>query len=361
MSLTAPPLTIPTASAPTDRAPPARVALGWASHTRDLPRVARTISCDARPGPGSGEANLEHVVSDAGALALPKETVLARLAAYVALTKPRIVELLLVTTVPTMVVAAGGWPATATVVATVAGGTLAAGGANAANMYLDRDIDAIMRRTAHRPLVTGAVSAKAALSFAVVLEVAAFVLLWAAVNPLSAGLALVAALFYVLVYTLLLKRSSKQNIVIGGAAGAVPVLVGWAAVRGNLGWAPVVLFALVFLWTPPHFWALAIRYRDDYAAAQVPMMPVVDSFRRTAGQILAYAWATVGASVAFGLVAHMHWLYWAGAAASGAGFVFLAARLYRAPAPPVAMKVFHWSITYLSLLFVVMALDVLVR
>ena len=186
--------------------------------------------------------------------------------------------------------------------------------------------------------------------------------LWLAVNPLAAVLALSAALFYVFVYTALLKRTSPQNIVIGGAAGAVPVLVGWAAVTGSLGWAPLLLFALVVLWTPPHFWALAIRYRDDYANASVPMMPVVLSLGRTTWQIFVYSLATVAASAAFGVVAHMHWLYWAVA-------MLCRRRLCRALRPVAghpgrrrsAMKVFHWSITYLSLLFVAMALDVLVR
>jgi protoheme IX farnesyltransferase len=247
------------------------------------------------------------------------------------------------------------------VLATLAGGTLSAGSANAANMYLDRDIDALMRRTARRPLVTGAVSAPAALAFALGLQLAAFATLWLAVNPLSAVLALSAALFYVFVYTALLKRVSSQNIVIGGAAGAVPVLVGWAAVKGSLGWAPFLLFILVVLWTPPHFWALAIRYRDDYANAKVPMMPVVQSIERTTRHILAYCVATVAASAAFGVVAHMYWAYWAVAALAGAGFVGLCVRLMVARTAAVAMKVFHWSITYLSLLFVAMALDVLVR
>jgi protoheme IX farnesyltransferase len=309
--------------------------------------------------------SVSEVASNAGVLtAVPARFVpgvLARAGALVALTKPRIIELLLVTTVPTMVVAAGGWPSLWLVVATVAGGTLSAGGANAANMYLDRDIDALMRRTSRRPLVTGAISAPAALAFAVALEAAAFLTLWFAVNPLSAVLALSAALFYVFVYTAVLKRKSPQNIVIGGAAGAVPVLVGWAAVQGSLGWAPLVLFALVFLWTPPHFWALAIRYRDDYANASVPMLPVVVSLERTARQILLYALATVAASVLFGVVADMYWVYWMVAVVAGAVFVGLCARLLAVRTAPAAMKVFHWSISYLSLLFVAMAVDVLVH
>ena len=310
-------------------------------------------------------ANLSQVVSNLGTLSAgsvrPGPGHLARLAAFVALTKPRIIELLLITTVPTMFVAARGWPSPGLVLATLVGGTLSAGGANAANMYLDRDIDALMRRTSRRPLVTGMVSAPAALTFAVGLQVAAFATLWLAVNPLSAVLALSAALFYVFVYTALLKRMSPQNIVIGGAAGAVPVLVGWSAVTGALGWAPFLLFGLVVLWTPPHFWALAIRYRDDYANAKVPMMPVVQSIERTTWQMLGYSVATVAASAGFGFVAHMSWAYWAVAVLAGAGFVGLCARLLVSRTAPAAMKVFHWSITYLSLLFVAMALDVLVR
>ena len=200
--------------------------------------------------------------------------------AYVALTKPRIIELLLVTTLPTMVVAQRGLPPLWLMVATLVGGTLAAGGANAINMVVDRDIDRLMNRTKNRPLVTGAMSPRAALIFALSLEVAAFAELWLAVNLLSAVLAVSATLFYVFVYTLWLKRRSSQNIVIGGAAGAVPVLVGWAAVTDSLSWAPVVLFAVIFIWTPPHFWALAVRYKEDYAAADVPMLPVVASMKR---------------------------------------------------------------------------------
>jgi heme o synthase len=312
----------------------------------------------------SARPNVTRVASNAGALtAQPARTVpgvLGRLGALVALTKPRIIELLLVTTVPTMVVAAGGWPSLRLVVATLVGGTLSAGGANAANMYMDRDIDALMRRTSRRPLVTGAVSAPAALVFSVALEAVAFLTLWFAVNALSAVLALSAALFYVFVYTALLKRKSSQNIVIGGAAGAVPVLVGWAAVQGSLGWAPLVLFALVFLWTPPHFWALAIRYRDDYRAVDVPMLPVVATFKRTARQILIYTVGVWAVSVLFAPVAHMGPLYWAAATVFGAVFFGFALDLYRRPEEARAMRLFHWSITYVTLLFGAMAVDQLV-
>ncbi|MHB1535593.1 MAG: heme o synthase [Acidimicrobiales bacterium] len=287
-------------------------------------------------------------------------TLARRAGAYVALTKPRIIELLLVTTLPTMFVAARGLPRVSLMAATLVGGTLAAGGANAINMFVDRDIDAVMRRTRGRPLVTGVVTPAAALAFAVALEVVAFAELWVAVNLLSALLAVSATLFYVFVYTLWLKRTSKQNIVIGGAAGAVPVLVGWAAVRGSLGWAPVVLFALIFVWTPPHFWALAIRYREDYRSVDVPMMPVVVTFKRTAAQILAYSGAVLAVSLLFGWVAGMGAIYWAAAGVLGAIFCGFAVDLYRSADEARAMRLFHWSISYVTLLFAAMAVDALV-
>ena len=207
---------------------------------------------------------------------------------YVALTKPRIIELLLITTVPTMVLAAGGWPGWGLVAVTLLGGSLAAGGANAFNMYVDRDIDAKMRRTQDRPLVTGAIAPRNAVIFAGVLELAAFVVLAGGANLLAATLALAATAFYVGVYTIWLKRTSTHNIVIGGAAGAVPVLVGWSAVTDSLDWPALVLFVAMFLWTPPHFWALAIRYADDYRAADVPMLPVVVPLRDAAKQMVGY-------------------------------------------------------------------------
>lgn len=285
----------------------------------------------------------------------------ARLGGFVALTKPRIIELLLVTTLPTMVVAARGLPGLRLVLATLVGGTLAAGGANAINMVVDRDIDAVMQRTRRRPLVTGVVRPGEALAFALGLEVLAFALLWVEVNLLSAVLAVSATLFYVLVYTLWLKRSSSQNIVIGGAAGAVPVLVGWAAVRGSVGLAPVLLFALIFVWTPPHFWALAIRYRDDYRSVEVPMLPAVASLDRTAARIVAYSVLVLAASLAFGWAAGMGALYWAAAAALGAVFCGMAVDLWRSRDETRAMRLFHWSITYVTLLFGAMALDQLLR
>ncbi len=232
-----------------------------------------------------------------------------RLKAYVALTKPRIIELLLITTVPTMFVAAKGVPSIRLIVLTVLGGTLAAGGANAMNMVYDRDIDAVMRRTRNRPLVTGMISPRAAVVFAACLEVAAFALLATAVNLLSAILAVSATAFYLGVYTMWLKRSSPQNIVIGGAAGAVPVLVGWSAVSGRLSLAPFVMFALIFLWTPPHFWALAVRYRDDYSAARVPMLPSVADMGKVTRQILYYTVALVALSFVLVPTAHLGLVY----------------------------------------------------
>jgi protoheme IX farnesyltransferase len=285
----------------------------------------------------------------------------ARLKGYVALTKPRIVELLLVTTVPTMVVAARGLPSGWLVLATLVGGALAAGGANAANMYVDRDIDRLMRRTRGRPLVTGIVTPRAALIFAAALEVVAFADLWRFVNLLSAVLAVSATLFYVFVYSLWLKRTSSQNIVIGGAAGAVPTLVGWAAVTGHLALAPFVLFAVIFVWTPPHFWALAMRYREDYAAADVPMLPVVASFTRTAQRILAYTVALWVVSIAFVPIGGMGVIYLVAAVVLGGVFVAYAVRLLREGTAASAMRLFGYSISYVTLLFSAMAVDELVR
>ena len=281
----------------------------------------------------------------------------SRAAAFVALTKPRIIELLLVTTIPTMFVAARGVPSITLMLATLVGGTLAAGGANAINMYVDRDIDAVMHRTQNRPLVTGAVTPREALTFAIALEVAAFIQLTLMVNLLSAVLAVSATLFYVFVYTLWLKRTSTQNIVIGGAAGAVPVLVGWAAVRNSLSLAPLVLFAIIFVWTPPHFWALAIRYRDDYAAAKVPMLPAVASLARTARQIVFYTVALWACSLWFAEVGGMGLIYLLAAAGLGAAFTLKALQLQRDATAQRAMSLFHYSITYVTLLFGAMALD----
>jgi protoheme IX farnesyltransferase len=285
----------------------------------------------------------------------------SKVAAYVALTKPRIIELLLVTTVPTMVVAAHGLPPLELVLFTVAGGALAAGGANAINMVVDRDIDRLMHRTQNRPLVTGEITPRAALVFAIGLEVAAFALLWWQVNLLSAVLAVSACLFYVFVYTLWLKRRSEHNIVIGGAAGAVPVLIGWSAVTGSLDWAPVVLFAIIFYWTPPHFWALAIRYRDDYSAAGVPMLPSVRDAKVVAGRILAYTLLLWALTLLFAPVADMGAIYVVAAVVLGAVFTWMAVQLREDSSPKMAMRLFGYSITYVTLLFGAMAVDQLVR
>jgi protoheme IX farnesyltransferase len=246
------------------------------------------------------------------------------------------------------------------------GGTLAAGGANAFNMVIDRDIDAIMERTKRRPLVTGVMSARDAALFAFALEIVAFAILAIWVNQLSAWLAMSATAFYVMIYTLWLKRRSKQNIVIGGAAGAVPVLIGWSAVTNSLTWTPVLLFLVIFIWTPPHFWALAVRYRDDYEAANVPMMPVVASLRHTTLEILVYSVLMWALTLLIGPSAHLGWIYAISATVLGGLFTFYALRLYRHARADTAnvgeaMRLFHFSITYLTALFVLMAVDVLVR
>ncbi|HEX3981205.1 MAG TPA: heme o synthase [Acidimicrobiales bacterium] len=296
------------------------------------------------------------------AVALPRPRSLgSRIGALISLTKPRIIELLLITTLPTMIVAQRGLPPIWLMVATLLGGALAAGGANAINMFVDRDIDKLMHRTSKRPLVTGAVTPRAALTFAIALEVAAFVELWAWVNLLSAALAVSATLFYVFVYTLWLKRTSSQNIVIGGAAGAVPVLVGWAAVTDSLAWTPVVMFAIIFVWTPPHFWALAVKYKDDYQAANVPMLPAVATLRRTGRDIVLYSLLLVGVSLLLAVVGRLGPIYVVSASVLGVVFVALAVRLLRRQTPAAAMQLFSYSITYLTLLFVLMAVDIFTK
>ncbi|MBM4415644.1 MAG: protoheme IX farnesyltransferase [Chloroflexi bacterium] len=284
------------------------------------------------------------------------------LRAYVALTKPNIIWLLLVTTVPAMVLAADAWPSTALVAATLIGGMLAAGGANAINQYLDRDIDALMRRTRQRPLPAGAVAPLQAARFGIVLSALAGGWLLLTVNWLAALLALGAIAFYVVVYTHWLKRSTWQNIVIGGAAGAAPALIGWAAVTGDLGSVvPFFMFVVVFWWTPPHFWALALVLEEDYRSAGVPMLPVVRSTDETRLQILVWSIAVAALTLLFAPVARLEWVYMATAFAGGAGFVGLAARLYCAPSTARAMRLFRYSTTYLGLLFVAMMVDVLLR
>lgn len=285
------------------------------------------------------------------------------LGGYIALMKLRVVELLLVTTVPTMVLAEGGWPDISLIVITLIGGTLAAGGANAINMYVDRDIDALMERTKNRPLVTGLIAPRNGLIFAIALEIAAFVVLWVGANLLSAILAISATLFYVFVYTLWLKRTSTQNIVIGGAAGAMPVLVGWAAVRDSLDWSPWILFAVIFFWTPPHFWALAIRHADDYRAAGVPMLPVVVEQSRAIRQMIIYTVITVAISFLMLPAANdlgLGLIYGVSAAVLGLAFLVGTIALAKKPTDRGSMQLFTFSITYLSLLFIALTVDVLV-
>jgi len=280
--------------------------------------------------------------------------------AYVALTKPRIIELLLVTTVPAMVLAANGWPSTLLVLYTLIGGTLAAGGANAINCYVDRDIDQVMGRTRKRPLPMHKVSASNALLFGILLGVAAFSFLAVAVNTLSAVLATCALLFYVFVYTLGMKRSTPQNIVIGGAAGAVPVLVGWSAVTGTVDLAALVMFGIVFYWTPPHFWALAMKYSDDYAAAKVPMMPVVYGAKETTRHILLYSFLLFAMCLALFSVARLGFIYLGSAVVLNGAFIAMGFNLYRNPNTKRAWSLFRFSILYLALLFAAIAVDVLV-
>lgn len=282
-----------------------------------------------------------------------------RLAAYVALTKPRIIELLLITTVPAMVLAAGGWPNTWLVVATLVGGTLSAAGANTLNCVYDADIDEMMRRTRGRPLARQEVSPKNASIFGVLLGAAGFVVLWVTSNLLAAVLSTAALLFYVFVYTIYLKRRSTQNIVIGGAAGAAPALVGWAAVTGSLAVTPWVLFLVVFYWTPPHFWALAVRYRDDYARAGVPMLPVVAGVEHTTRRMLLYTGLMVGVSLLLVPVAGLRWVYLASALALGGWFLVDTWLVYRDPEK--AMRLFTTSTVYLSALFGAAMVDVLIR
>ena len=280
-----------------------------------------------------------------------------RVAGYVALTKPRIIELLLVTTVPTMFVAERSVPSVWLMVATVVGGTLAAGGANAVNMVVDRDIDGLMERTMHRPLVRGVMSPRAALAFAVVIEVVAFAWLFTTVNLLSALLAVSATFFYVFVYTLWLKRTTTQNIVIGGAAGAIPPMVGWAAVTGSLDLPALYLFTIVFFWTPPHFWALALMIQDDYQQAGVPMLPVVVGEERTSQNIFVYSLALVALTLLFGTSDATGLVYLASAAALGAIFIFLAWRLKLEYSIRRAKHLYLFSLLYLALLFSFMLAD----
>ncbi len=281
--------------------------------------------------------------------------------AYVRLTKPRVIELLLVTAVPPMFLAQGGLPGVGLIAAVVIGGALAAGGANTINCWIERDRDQLMKRTHGRPLPQGEIVPSRALAFGIILNVVAFVLLASVANLLAAALTLSATLFYVFVYTLWLKPRTVQNIVIGGAAGAVPALVGWAAVRGSLAAPAWLLFAIVFFWTPAHFWALAMKYRDDYAAAGVPMFPVVYGPERTTRRIAAYATITVALTFAMTLTPDVGRVYAAAVFVLGVMFVTRAFALVREPTPQRAIRFFGWSNVYLMLVFVAVAVDALVR
>jgi protoheme IX farnesyltransferase len=285
----------------------------------------------------------------------------AALAAYYHLTKPRIVVLLLITTVPSMVLADKRLPSRWLIAATLLGGTMSAGGANAINQFLDRDIDEIMTRTRRRPLPAHVIRPGYALAYGIALGVTGFVWMLATVNLLAALLSAGALAFYVFVYTSWLKRSSPQNIVIGGAAGAAPALVGWAAVTGGVGWPAVVLFAIVFLWTPPHFWALSLRYQRDYRAAGVPMLPVVVGLEGTTRSIVRYSFVLVAVTLVLWPVAHTGLIYPVLAALLGVLFILRALRLRSAGTISVAMSLFRYSIVYLALLFGAVALDTLVK
>ncbi|CAG7573258.1 protoheme IX farnesyltransferase [Barrientosiimonas humi] len=309
---------------------------------------------EPRPIPAAGTSH-----ASPGA---PQRSARQVVADYVSLTKPRIIELLLVTTFPVMFLAERGVPSLWLILATLIGGSLSAGSANTLNCYLDRDIDRLMHRTEGRPLVTGAITPRAALTFGLVLGVASVLWLGLLVNWLSAMLSLGAIALYVGFYTMLLKRRTSQNIVWGGVAGCMPVLIGWSAVTNSLSWAAVVLFLVVFFWTPPHYWPLSMRFRDDYAAAGVPMLPVVAERQQVARQVVLYAWATVLTSLALIPVGGMGWVYTVVAVVSGGVFLLESHRLQRAAGHPEGagmrpMRLFHFSISYLTLVFLGVAID----
>jgi protoheme IX farnesyltransferase len=286
-----------------------------------------------------------------------------KIRAYFELTKPRVIELLLVSTVPTMILAQRGIPDLWLVAATVLGGAFSAGSANAFNCYIDADIDKIMGRTKARPLVTGELSKREAFVFAWGLGVLSVLWLAALVNLLAAALSLVAILFYVFIYTLLLKRRTPQNIVWGGAAGSMPVLIGWAAVTGEVSATAWVLFLIIFLWTPPHYWPLSLRYKEEYSDAGVPMLPVVRNNRTVGVQIILYAWALVSSTLVLIPVASMGLIYSATATVTGIWFLIESYRLYReALVGEISnpMRLFHGSISYLTLLFIAIAIDPLI-
>lgn len=285
-----------------------------------------------------------------------------KLSAYVALTKPRVIELLLVTTLPTMFFAQQGFPDPWVALATMVGGAFAAGSAGAFNCYIDRDMDRLMNRTKRRPLVTGEVSPREALVFATLLGIASLAILYVGANWLAAALGAGAIFFYVVVYTLVLKRRTEQNIIWGGIAGCFPVLIAWAAVREAVEWPAIVLFLVVFLWTPPHYWPLSMKYRTDYQRADVPMLGAIATSRTVSIQVVLYAWATVAASL---LLIPMGWAgitYAAAALVAGGWFIWESHVLYRQAQDGTltdkkAMKVFHLSILYLTILFLGLWLD----
>jgi protoheme IX farnesyltransferase len=333
-----------------------------------VPLSARSAGTGAVGSPATERTSVVPRTPHTGRAREPR----SRLQAYIALTKPRIIELLLVTTLPSMVLAARGLPDWWVVVVTMLGGTLAAGSANCLNCYLDRDIDAVMRRTTRRPLARHEVSPTGALVFGLVLGLVSVAAIGFVTNWLAGALTFVAIGYYVLIYTMLLKRHTSQNIVWGGVAGCMPVFIGWSAVTGSLAWAPVALFLVVFFWTPPHTWALATRYKDDYARAGVPMLPVVASPMRVARDIVIYTWATVAASLALWPL-DATWVYGVLAAAAGAVLIAGAHKLYlhtRADSAHDAdgsgprakpMLFFHLSNSYLAFVFVAVAVDAFVR
>ncbi|MCC9145377.1 heme o synthase [Arthrobacter sp. zg-Y919] len=282
--------------------------------------------------------------------------------AYVALTKPRVIELLLVTTLPTMIFAEQGLPSLGLILATMVGGALAAGSAGAFNCYIDRDMDKLMKRTKNRPLVTGEVSPREAMVFAWVLGIVSIVLLWFGANPLTGLLGVGAILLYVVFYTLILKRRTTQNIVWGGAAGCMPVLIAWAAVTNKVEWPAIILFMIIFLWTPPHYWPLSMKYGEDYRNASVPMLGAVAGAKLVSVQVVLYAYATVACSLLLIPVGGAGWVYTIAAVLSGGWFVAEAHKLHsRAQREDLndksAMKVFHLSISYLTILFLALAVD----
>jgi protoheme IX farnesyltransferase len=317
---------------------------------------ASVVGTELSPEPHSGRAALT-----------ARAALSARVKAYVSLTKPRIVELLLITTVPAMLLAGGGvpslWPSVGLIAVVLAGGSLAAGAANALNCYIDRDIDVLMRRTSRRPLPTHTVAPRAALVFGLTLAVISMILMATFTNWLATALTVGAILYYDLVYTMWLKRTTPQNTVWGGICGAMPVLIGWAAVTGSLDWPAWAMFAIVFLWQPPHFYALAIKFKDDYARAGIPMLPVVASARRVGLETVVYTWLTVAATVTLTFLG-LSWIYLVPSLVVGAMFLVethrLDARIRRGEAPK-PMRLFHWSTTYLTVVFLAIAVDALVR